>query len=72
MNNSFEAEKFEPDPKFENTINKIKDNHLKIIASAATDPSAITSFDNNFDPLCINNRFEAEKNWTRNNIWKDY
>ena len=45
MNNSFEAEKFDPDPTFEDTINEIKDNHLKIIASAATNKPAITSFD---------------------------
>ena len=51
MNNSFETEKFEPKQIFENTINEIKDNHLKIITSAATNPSAITSFDENFDPL---------------------
>ena len=42
------------------SINYIKDNHLKIISSAATNPSDITFFDENFDPLCMNNRFEAE------------
>ena len=61
MNNSFEASKLEPDPTFENNINNIKDNHLKSIASAATNPSSITSFDNNYDPLCVNNSFEAAK-----------
>ena len=61
MNNSFEAEKFEPDTTFENTINEIKENLLKIIASTATNPSAIISFDENSDPLFINNRFEASK-----------
>ena len=61
MNNSFEAEKFESDPTFEKNIIDIKDNHLKSIASAATNPSAITSFDENLDPLCINNSFEAAK-----------
>ena len=60
INNRFEAEKFEPELIFEKTINEIRDNHLKIIASAATNLSAITSFDGNFDPLCINNIFEAE------------
>ena len=29
MNNSFEAEKFEPEVTFENTINDIKANHFK-------------------------------------------
>ena len=61
MNNSFEAEKLEPDPTFETTINKIKENHLKIIAYAETNPSVITSFGKNLDPLCINNSFEAAK-----------
>ena len=57
MNNIFEA----ANPTFENIINDIKDNHLKSIASTATNPSAIASFDENFDPLCINNNFEAAK-----------
>ena len=61
MNNRFEVEKFEPDPSFENTIIEIKDNHLKSIASAAMNPSAMTSFDDNLYPLCINNSFEATK-----------
>ena len=61
MNKSFEAAKFEPDPTFENTINEIKDSHLKSIASVATNLSAITSFDENLDPICINNTFEAAK-----------
>ena len=61
MNNSFEAEKIEPEPTFEKTINEIKDNHLKSIASAATNSSAISSFDDNFDPLFMNNSFEVEK-----------
>ena len=61
INNIFEAAKFEPEPKFENAINDIKDNNLKSIASAATNPSAIKYFDENFDPLCINNSFESEK-----------
>ena len=59
MNKIFEASTFEPDRKFENTIIEIKDNHLKRIAYAATNKSAITSFDENIDPLCINNIFEA-------------
>ena len=61
MNNSFEAAKFEPGPTFENTINDIKDNLLIIIASASTNPSAIKLFDENFDPLYINNIFESAK-----------
>ena len=36
-------------------------NHLKIIASAATNSSAITYFGKISDPLCINYSFEAEK-----------
>ena len=60
MNNSFEAATFEPEPTLENTINEIRDNHLKIIASAATNPSDITSSEETFDPFCINNSFEAE------------
>ena len=59
INNIFEAAKFEPDPTFENTITKIKENYLKSIASAATNTSAITYFDKNSDQICINNRFEA-------------
>ena len=61
INNSFEAEQLEPDPTFENTINDIKYNYLKSVASADTNPSDITSFDENFDPLFINNSFEAAK-----------
>ena len=61
MNNSFEAATFEPEPTLENTINEIKDNHLKIIASAATNPSDITSSEETFDPFCINNSFESAK-----------
>ena len=61
MNNSFEAEKFEIEPTFENTINDIKDNHLKSINSTAMNTSAITSFDNKTDPLSMNNSFEAAK-----------
>ena len=34
---------------------------MKSIASAATNPSAITYFDKNSDPICINNSFESEK-----------
>ena len=37
-----EASKFEPEPTFENTINDIKDNYMKTIASAAMNLSAIT------------------------------
>ena len=51
MNNRFKATKFEPDPIFENTINEIKDNHLKSIASSDMNVSAITSFDGKFDSL---------------------
>ena len=61
MDNRSEAAKFEPDTEFENTRNEIKDNHLKSINSAATNPSSIKSVDDNSDPLCINKSFEAEK-----------
>ena len=44
INNSFEAETFKLDPKFEKTIDKIKDNYLKSVSSNTTNPSAITSF----------------------------
>ena len=61
MNYIFEAAKFEPEIKFENTNNDIKDNHLKNIASAAANPSAITFFEEYFDPLFNNKRIEATK-----------
>ena len=61
MNTRFEAATFEPETNFEKNINEIKDNHLENIAPAATNPSAIASSDENFDPLCINNSFKAEK-----------
>ena len=61
INNSSEASKFEHEPTFENTINEIKDDHKKIIASADMNLSAITSFEDNTDPVFINNSFEAEK-----------
>ena len=47
MNSKIEVEKFEPGKTFEKTINDIKDNHFKIIASYAMTISAITLFDNN-------------------------
>ena len=61
MYNSFEAEKFELGPTFVKTLNETKDNHLKSIASSATNQSSMTSFDANFYPLFINNSFEAAK-----------
>ena len=61
MNNKFEAAKFETEPIFENTINQIKYDHMKSIAYATTNISAITSFDKNFDPLSMKNSFEAAK-----------
>ena len=42
MNNSFEAEKFEAEPTFENTVNEIKANHFKIITSIDINVSVIT------------------------------
>ena len=47
MNSKIEVEKFEPGKTFEKTINDIKDNNFKIIASYAMTISAITLFDNN-------------------------
>ena len=61
MNSSSEAATSEPEPWFENTINYIKDNNQKSTASAATNPSDITSFEDYFDKLCIKNIFESEK-----------
>ena len=48
MEKNFEAGKIEPEPTFENTINKIKHIHLKSITSTAMNSSAITSFDDIF------------------------
>ena len=42
-------------------MNEIEDNHLKSIAYDTTNLSGITSFDKNFDPISMNNSFEAEK-----------
>ena len=61
MNRIIEAEKFEPETTFENNINEIKDNNMKIIASAAMNLSDITSFEGKVDPLSMNNIFEASK-----------
>ena len=43
MNNIIEAENFEPERTFENTINEIKYNHLKIITFIAIKILAITA-----------------------------
>ena len=48
MNSKIELEKFEPGPKFENTLNKIKYNNLKCISSTTMNLSDITLSDNNF------------------------
>ena len=61
MNNSFEAEKSGPEPTFENTINDIKDYHLKTIASAAMNPSAINLIDGNIEHLSMNSIIEVAK-----------
>ena len=42
MNSIIEEAKFEPEPISENTINEIKDDHMKIITSVAMNLSAIT------------------------------
>ena len=61
MNSSIEVAKFKPEPTFENNINEIKDNHLKIIISAAMNLSAIISLDENYDAIFMYNSFAAEK-----------
>ena len=43
------------------TINEIKHNHLKIIASAAMNIPTITSFVKNFKQISMNRRNEIEK-----------
>ena len=59
MNRRIELSKFEPEPTFEQTIDNIKNNHLKSITSSATNLSAIAYFDKHFDLLSMNNIFEA-------------
>ena len=56
-NNIFESEKLKPDP----TIIEIKYDHLKIITSAAMNPSAITLFDENLEQLSMKSRIEVAK-----------
>ena len=48
MNRRIEVAKFEPGPTFEKTINEIKDNHLKSIASTIMNISYITFFEDIF------------------------
>ena len=60
MNIRIEVAKFEPGPTFENTINEIKDIYLESIASDAMNLSALTYFDENFDPLSMNNILKTE------------
>ena len=61
MNIRIEAAKFEPEPTFEKTIHDIKDNHLKVITSAAMNISDITSFCGNFEQISMNSRIEVAK-----------
>ena len=61
MNINIEVAKFEPGPTFEKTINDIKDNHLKIIASATMNLLAITLFENNLEQISTNREAEVEK-----------
>ena len=61
MNSRTEVEKFEPGTIFENTINEIRYNHLKSIASAAMSLSDITFFNHNFEQICMNSSIELEK-----------
>ena len=59
MKSSIEVEKFEPESKFENTTNYIKDNHLKRISSADMNLSAITLFGDNLEQLIMNRIIEV-------------
>ena len=61
MNSIIEVAKFEPEPTFENDINEIKDNHLKITASAAMILSVITSFEDNFKELSMKSKIKVAK-----------
>ena len=61
MNSSIEVAKFEPVPTFKSSINEIKDDHFKSIASTAMDLSAITLFGGNIEQLSINSRIELAK-----------
>ena len=60
MRNSSEAIKFKPEPTFENIINDKKENNLKSIASAIMNPPAITSYEESFYLMFMNNSFKAE------------
>ena len=61
MNSIIEVEKFKPEPTFEKTINDIKYDCMKSIASSAMNLSAITLFDENIEKLVMNSRIEVEK-----------
>ena len=61
MKSRIEVAKFEPEQTFENTINDIKENHLKIIPFDVMDISAITIFDDNIEQLSMNIRIEVTK-----------
>ena len=61
MNSRIKVSKLEPGPTFQRNINEIKDNHLKIIASAAMNLSAITLFGENFKQLRMNSSIEVSK-----------
>ena len=56
-----EVETFEPEPAFEKTINEIKWNHMKSIASTVMNLSSIASFDYNFEQLSMKIRTEVVK-----------
>ena len=70
MNRRIEVAKFEPGPTFEKTINEIKHNHLKIIASTSINISAITSFNDNIEQLIINRIILKYKNSDLNQHFK--
>ena len=56
-----EVATFEPEPTFQKTINEIKYNHLKTIACAVMNLSAITSLENKFKHLSMNIIIEVAK-----------
>ena len=61
MNIRIEVENFEHKPKFEKTINDIKYNYPKSIASTAMNLSDINLIDKNLEQIGMNNRIEVEK-----------
>ena len=61
INTIFEAEKFEPEPIFEKTINEIKENNLEIIVSSEIILLNITLFDKNLEQLSMDSIIKVSK-----------